>query len=89
MTILFPNRFFYIVGETSYSPCCADDIAALHLKADLIIRIGESCLSRNKQLPVFYLYENIIIDEENILDKISSDLSDSAIIVIRFNIAFQ
>jgi diphthamide biosynthesis enzyme Dph1/Dph2-like protein len=89
LTKLFPDIFFYIVGETSYSPCCADDIAALHLKSDLIIRIGESCLSKNKQLPVFYLYETLHFDEESVLNKISSYLPENNILVNLINFSFS
>jgi diphthamide biosynthesis protein 2 len=37
----------------------------LHLNAHIIIRIGESCLTRNKQLPVYFLYENLEIGNNN------------------------
>lgn len=81
LTKMFPDRFFFIVGETSYSPCCADEIAAMHLKSELIIRIGNSCLSKNKQLPVFYLFEIFPIEEEIILDNINKTLPENNIIV--------
>ena len=46
-----------MVGETSYGFCCADEIAALHLNAHLIIRVGNSCLTKTQNLPVFFLFE--------------------------------
>ena len=69
------DRFFFIIGETSYGICCADDIAALHLKGDLIIRVGNSCLTKNKQLPVYFLIEN----QNLIEDEIIKSLNDSKI----------
>jgi diphthamide biosynthesis protein 2 len=55
----------------------------LHLNAHIIIRIGESCLTRNKQLPVYFLYENLEIGNNNsreinlkkILQQIENELS--------------
>lgn len=67
------DRFFFVVGETSYGLCCADDIAALHLKAELIVRIGNSCLTKNKQLPVYFLFENKQISN---IDKVKEDLKN-------------
>lgn len=32
-------------------------MAALHLKAELIIRIGNSCLTKTQTVPVFFLFE--------------------------------
>jgi diphthamide biosynthesis enzyme Dph1/Dph2-like protein len=58
------DKFFFITGETSYSHCCADEVAALHLKAELIIRIGNPCLTPNKDLKVYFLCENIDITDD-------------------------
>ena len=65
------DRFFFIIGETSYGICCADDIAALHLKGDLIIRVGNSCLTKNKQLPVYFLIENENLIEDEIIKSLN------------------
>jgi len=59
--------FFFIIGETSYGICCADDIAALHLKGDIIIRVGNSCLTKNKQLPVYFLFEQENLQEKEVI----------------------
>jgi diphthamide biosynthesis protein 2 len=70
-----PGKFFFIIGETSYGLCCADDIAALHLQAHIIIRVGNTCLTRNKQLPVFYLHENKILLESD-ASQLSKNLNE-------------
>jgi diphthamide biosynthesis enzyme Dph1/Dph2-like protein len=51
----FPDIFFFSVAETSYGQCCADEVAAQHLKADLILRVGQSCLTQTLNLPVYFI----------------------------------
>lgn len=37
---------FYVLGDSSYSECCIDDVNASHAKAnDMIIKFGKHCLS--------------------------------------------
>ncbi|CDW79232.1 diphthamide biosynthesis protein 2-like [Stylonychia lemnae] len=41
-----PERYFYVLGDTSYGECCVDDVNASHLNNnDLIIHFGKCCLS--------------------------------------------
>ena len=40
------DKKFYVLGDTSYSECCVDDVNASHAKNnDMIIKFGDSCLS--------------------------------------------
>jgi diphthamide biosynthesis protein 2 len=34
------GHMVFILGDTTYSPCCVDEVAALHLNADFIIHYG-------------------------------------------------
>ncbi len=52
------KRYLFFLGESSYGDCCVDEITSLHLTPDLIIRVGESCMTNPKNLPVYYLFEN-------------------------------
>ena len=64
---LLPNdKKVYIIGDTSYSQCCCDETTAMHLKTDIIIRIGTSCFTQNKKMPIYYLIDNIHFSEEQI-----------------------
>lgn len=47
---------FYILGDSSHSPCCVDGIAAAHVNADLLVHYGEACLSAPPPLPVAYVF---------------------------------
>ena len=56
----------YIIGDTSYSQCCCDETTAMHLNTDIILRIGNSCFTQNKKMPIYYLIDNINFSEEQI-----------------------
>ena len=65
--LLLPkDKKIYIIGDTSYSPCCCDETTAMHVNTDLIIRIGSSCFTQNKKMPIYYLIDNIDFKEEKI-----------------------
>lgn len=47
----------FILGDTTFGPCCPDEIAALHLQADILIHYGHACLSHPSiSLPVLYSF---------------------------------
>ena len=60
------EKNIYIIGDTSYGKCCCDEAAAMHLKSDIIIRVGHSCFTQNKQMPIYYLIENKSFSNEQI-----------------------
>ena len=49
------KRYFFILGESVYGECCVDEITSLHLKPDLIVKVGDSCLTNLKRVKVYYL----------------------------------
>ena len=52
----FPPLVF-VLGDTTYSSCCPDEIGALHLSADVIVHFGQyACLSPSQCLPVIYSF---------------------------------
>lgn len=55
-----PDREFYVLGDTSYSECCVDDVNASHANAnDLIVKFGPTCLStssKSKQSDKEFIY---------------------------------
>ena len=62
----FPLKFFFTVAETSYGACCADEVAAQHLKADLILRVGRSCLTQTQNIPVYFMNVQKSVDSEKL-----------------------
>lgn len=52
-----PPPLVFILGDTTYSSCCPDEISALHLNADILIHYGtEACFSPTEQLPILYSF---------------------------------
>lgn len=45
----------YVLADTSYSPCCVDEVAAKHVNADVIVHFGNACLTPSKEIPVIYV----------------------------------
>lgn len=35
----------WILADTSYSPCCIDEVAAEHANSDLVVHFGDACLN--------------------------------------------
>ncbi|KAF8533547.1 putative diphthamide synthesis protein-domain-containing protein, partial [Trichophaea hybrida] len=50
------ERKVFILADTSYSACCVDEIAAEHVRADVLVHYGRSCLSPTTRLPVIYVF---------------------------------
>lgn len=50
------ERLVFVLGDSSYSECCADEVAALHYGADCVIHYGRSCFSRPSRLPVYLVF---------------------------------
>jgi diphthamide biosynthesis protein 2 len=53
----------FILGDTSYGECCADEVAAQHLDADIIVHYGNACLSPSRSLPVLYIFPPATVGE--------------------------
>ena len=64
--LLPKDKHIYIIGDTSYSKCCCDEVTAIHLKTDIIIRVGSSCFTQNKLMPIYYLINNLEFSKEEI-----------------------
>ena len=47
---------FFILGDTSYAPCCVDEIAAEHADADVVVHYGRTCLSPTTRVPAIYVF---------------------------------
>jgi len=51
-----PPPLVFVLGDTTYGSCCPDEVAALHLNANILIHFGHACLSHAEKLPVLYSF---------------------------------
>eukprot|EP00658_Telonema_sp_P-2_P024234 TRINITY_DN19734_c0_g1_i2.p1 TRINITY_DN19734_c0_g1~~TRINITY_DN19734_c0_g1_i2.p1 ORF type:complete len:488 (-),score=109.04 TRINITY_DN19734_c0_g1_i2:277-1740(-) len=69
----------YILGDTSYSPCCVDEVAAQHMKADLVVHLGASCLTPSSRLPVYHMFGRSLINPAAVGQAIVSGLKQGCV----------
>eukprot|EP00249_Psilotum_nudum_P011848 c23421_g1_i1 orf=135-1808(+) len=61
----------YVLADTTYGSCCADEIAAAHVNAECIIHYGHTCFSQMSRLPIWYVLGRASIDHEDCAGKLS------------------
>ncbi|KAK6201541.1 Diphthamide biosynthesis protein 2 [Scheffersomyces amazonensis] len=61
------SQAIWILADTSYSPCCVDEVAAEHVNSDLVIHFGDACLNIIDKLPVAYVLGKPQIDIEKLI----------------------
>jgi len=54
--------FCFVLGDTTVNSCCPDEVAALHLNADVLVHYGHACLSPTGTLPMLYSFGKLDID---------------------------
>ena len=65
----------FLLGDTStHGSCCVDEVAALHLSADLVVHYGRACLSPTKYLPVVYSFGMQPINAEHVAQSALDEL---------------
>jgi diphthamide biosynthesis protein 2 len=49
----------FILADTSYSPCCVDEVAAQHIHADVVVHFGNACLNPVRAIPTVYVLNEL------------------------------
>jgi diphthamide biosynthesis protein 2 len=57
-----PSCQFYVLGDSSYSPCCIDEVGASHVDSKFVVQFGHSCMSVPKRLSIFNVFDELSID---------------------------
>ncbi|KAG7927755.1 hypothetical protein KL925_002113 [Ogataea polymorpha] len=57
----------WILADTSYSPCCIDEVAAEHVFADLVVHFGDACLNPVDKLSAAYVFGKPYLDTAKVL----------------------
>lgn len=70
---LLTKAKIFVLADTSYSPCCVDEIAAQHVNADAVFHFGNACLNTARNLPVFYvLHSSLDLDYKEVAKTIEN-----------------
>ncbi|KAJ3308150.1 Diphthamide biosynthesis protein 2 [Blyttiomyces sp. JEL0837] len=80
---------FYLLADTTYGSCCVDEVAALHVEADLVVHYGRSCLSRTSRIPVLHVFTKTPIDIDDAIDSIKGILPTSERCLIFFDTTYH
>jgi diphthamide biosynthesis protein 2 len=62
-----PAQKLWILADTSYSPCCVDEVAAAHVMSDLVIHFGNACLNVIDKLPAVYVFGKPYADIDEVI----------------------
>lgn len=57
----------FVLADTSYSACCIDEIAAEHVRADVVVHYGRTCLSPTSRIPVIYVFVTLELDVSKLI----------------------
>ncbi|KAK6465868.1 Diphthamide biosynthesis protein 2 [Scheffersomyces coipomensis] len=66
------SQTIWILADTSYSPCCVDEVAAEHVNSDLVIHFGDACLNVVDKLPVAYVLGKPRINLDSLIQQFKS-----------------
>lgn len=59
----------WILADTSYSPCCVDEVAAEHVKSDLLVHFGDACLNPAASITSVYVFGRPELDLQEVAEK--------------------
>ena len=78
LDVINTDVLVFLLGDTStHGSCCVDEVAALHLSADIVVHYGKACLSPTKYLPVVYSFGMQQIDTKHAIQQIFDHLKCS------------
>lgn len=63
----------FLLGDTTHGACCVDEVAALHLSADLVVHYGRACLSPTQSVPVIYSFGLEPINVDHVIEGVLSE----------------
>lgn len=66
-TVPDQSQKLWILADTSYSSCCVDEVAAEHVKSDLLIHFGDACLNAVNKLHCAYVFGKPFVDLEGLV----------------------
>jgi diphthamide biosynthesis protein 2 len=83
-----PDCLVFVLGDTTFAPCCSDTIAAKHLHASVLIHFGHACLSRQaittsqsdnvtEETKILYCFGNYQIDVHDCVEQVTNHIQQT------------
>jgi diphthamide biosynthesis protein 2 len=70
------NQEVWILADTSYSPCCIDEVAAEHINADIVVHFGDACLNPVDKINSCYVFGKPYIDINKLIKTFKDNYID-------------
>lgn len=74
-----PESLVFVLGDTTYAPCCPDRVAAAHLQADCLVHYGHACLSPCNEIPVLYSFGKSKFDVDKCVEQIRNAIMENSV----------
>ena len=75
----------WILADTSYSACCVDEVAAEHVRSDLVVHFGDACLNEIDKLQAVFVLGKPTLDVDAIVKQIKTAYSTEQKVVLMSN----
>lgn len=72
----------WILADTSYSPCCVDEVAAEHIGGQMVIHFGDACLNPVDKLEVGFVFGKPDIDLDIIIEQFKNNFTEEDNVVL-------
>ena len=69
--------FVFCLGDTTVGSCCPDEVAGLHLQANVLVHYGHACLSPTGKLPVIYSFGTLKLDVPTAVQRLKEEVTKS------------
>lgn len=70
----------YILADSAYSPCCVDEVAAQHVKGDVVYHFGNACLNPVNSISPVYILHGQKVDMAALQKRVEPYADDKAIL---------
>lgn len=91
---LSDSALVFVLGDTTFAPCCPDVVAAQHLQAHVLVHFGHACLttSTTGTTNVLYCFGNNDMDIHDCVDQViehGNDYSKHRRIILLYDTSYQ
>lgn len=74
------DREFFILADTTYCPCCVDEVGAEHVSANGLVHFGPACLTKPQSdvLKVIYMFTEDSLDANAFKEAVENAFPDKS-----------